>query len=203
MLRTVRPHRPELVVGIADALGDIARQARRQRIGERAGEIVVGVGDADRAGRFANDIGKGASKARLDLFGEAIVREGALQQGEREEFQLLDRGEPVCRRRDQPGAEAVADEMQADRLLQHELRQHAFRQRLADDAGAFLHFVIGQLVQEPRHRRSRAGDQARDDVAEPLSLADGAFEVKCRRRDESFHQHFGAGGIVRGERNRR
>ncbi|MGO7845280.1 hypothetical protein ACC698_38020, partial [Rhizobium johnstonii] len=27
VLRTVRPHRPELVVGIADALGDIERQA--------------------------------------------------------------------------------------------------------------------------------------------------------------------------------
>src|SRR5262249_58469740 len=87
--------------------------ARRQRVPEGAGAVVVGMGDGDRAARTPDHAAERAGFAAAEILRQRVVREGALQQGEAEE---LEAGQRLRQRGGGGGhqarAEAVADEVQ-------------------------------------------------------------------------------------------
>ncbi|SIA67883.1 Uncharacterised protein [Mycobacteroides abscessus subsp. abscessus] len=102
--------------------------------------------------------------------GEGEVGKGALDQGEGFHRAGPRRGQPGQRIGHQPGAEAVADQVDARRAVGARQRpQQGPEAAFADHAGAVLHLVIAHGPQQ----LPGTGPQPGEGIARPLSVSGG------------------------------
>ena len=153
LLRAVAAEAAEFIVFVSERRGLIAVDAGSERIGHTDGFVVLGMRHEDRSlnALLIDD----ATKETLHAFRESIMREGRLQKTHAFDFVG---GRIGSRRRDDPPAEAVADEMNALHLRSEfvdELRDAI----LADVAGTGFHLEISREVENVHGRGFEAGEK--------------------------------------------